>query len=98
MAVKQRSKKEKPAAAPSEAVSDETLEQQLDRAEVAVRKSKDTTAYLQEQWRSHLFRLSFLVLLVSFNQCRTPMGECMNNIKVWLCFRLCNVVYSVPLS
>jgi hypothetical protein len=63
-------------------VSDKTLEEQLDRAEVAVRKARDTTAYLQDQWRSHLFRISFLVLLVSFHQCSTPMQACIHNIKV----------------
>lgn len=85
MAAKQRSKKDKADEVPASetSVSDETLEQQLDRAEIAVRKAKDATAYLQDQWRNHLFRLSFLVLLVSFNQSRTPMQECMNNIKVW---------------
>lgn len=54
----------------------------MDRAEVAVRKARDTTAYLQDQWRSHLFRISFLVLLVSFHQCSTPMQACIHNIKV----------------
>ena len=67
---------------PPPQVSDETLEEQLDRAEVAVRKAKDTTAYLQDQWRSHLFRISFLVLLVSFHQCSAPMQECIQNVKV----------------
>jgi hypothetical protein len=30
-----------------------------------------------------MFRLSFLVLLISFHMCRLPMSECMKNIKVW---------------
>jgi hypothetical protein len=58
------------------------LEEQLDRAEVAVQKARDATAYLHQQWRDHMFRLSFLVLLISFHMCRLPMSECMKNIKV----------------
>ena len=81
MATKQRGKKDKSDAdAPD--VSDHDLEVQLDRAEVAVRKARDATAYLQDQWRTHLFRISFLVLFVAFHQCRQPMMECMTNIKV----------------
>jgi len=90
MAAKQRSKKDKAAPAPDAAapeVSDESLDQHLDRAEVAVGKAKDATLYLQDQWRTHLFRISFLVLLVAFHQCRQPMNECMANIKV------CGVVW-----
>lgn len=85
MAAKQRSKKQKDAAtadAAAEERKEKSLEYQLDRADVAVQKARDTTQYLQDQWRSHLYRISFLVLLVSFHQCRLPMNECMQNIKV----------------
>lgn len=82
---KQRSKKDKAAEAAAKERKEESLEEQLDRAEVAVRKARDATAYLHDQWRTHLYRISFLVLLVSFHQCRLPMNECMTNIKV------CNV-------
>jgi hypothetical protein len=58
------------------------LEEQLDRAEVATQRARDATAYLHRKWRDHMFRLSFLVLLISFHMCRLPMSECMKNIKV----------------
>ena len=79
---KQWGKKDKTTAAPAEEEKERSLEEQLDRAEVVVCKARDATAFLHEQWRTHLFRISFLVLLVSFHQCRLPMNECMTNIKV----------------
>lgn len=78
---KRREKDEEKKSAPPER-GDSTLDEQLDRAEVAVKRAKDATAYLHQQWREHMFRLSLLVLIISFYMCRLPMSECMTNIKV----------------
>lgn len=59
-----------------------SLQDQLDRAEEAVLKSRDTTAQLHVWWRQHLFRLSMLVLLLSLHQTQVPSTECIKNIKV----------------
>ena len=59
-----------------------TLEEQLDKAEYAVRKSKYAAAQVHYWWRQHLFRLSLLVFLLSFHQARRPSEACIQNIKV----------------
>jgi hypothetical protein len=59
-----------------------TLEEQLDKAEYAVRKSKYAAAQVHYWWRQHLFRLSLLVFLLCFHQARRPSAACIQNIKV----------------
>ena len=59
-----------------------TLEEQLDQAEYAVRKSKYAAAQVHFWWRQHLFRLSLLVFLLCFHQARRPSAACIQNIKV----------------
>lgn len=62
-----------------------TLREQLDQAEVAIRKTRDATAQLHYWWRQHLFRLSCMVFLLCFYQARKPSEACIRNIKVRCC-------------
>lgn len=62
-----------------------SLEEQLDKAESAVTRARDATAQLHKQWRDHMLRISLLVIVLAFSQCRQPMRECMNNIKARTC-------------
>ncbi|KAI2492183.1 hypothetical protein MHU86_22379 [Fragilaria crotonensis] len=58
-----------------------TLQEQLDKAEAAVRKTRDATAQLHYWWRQHLFRLSCMVFVLCFYQARKPSEACIRNIK-----------------
>jgi hypothetical protein len=59
-----------------------TLTDEVDKAEAQLTQSMYATAQLHILWRSHLFRMSLLVLAIAFSQCRTPTLECIKNIKV----------------
>ena len=58
------------------------LMKEVDNAEAQLLQSRFATAQLHVFWRTHLFRMSLLVLAIAFNQCRTPTIECMKNMKV----------------
>jgi hypothetical protein len=63
-----------------------TLTDEVDKAEAQLTQSMYATAQLHVLWRSHLFRMSLLVLAIALSQCRTPTMECIKNIKVWTRF------------
>lgn len=58
------------------------LMKEVDNAEAQLLQSRFATAQLHVLWRTHLFRMSLLVLAIAFNQCRTPTIECIKNLKV----------------
>jgi hypothetical protein len=59
-----------------------SIEDQLIQAEVAVLKARDGTAQLHAWWKRHLFAMSMLVLLLSFQAAQKPSAACIANIKV----------------
>ena len=58
------------------------LNNQLDRAYAAVVKNQFTVQELHKQWRLHLCRLSYLVIVLTFHQCQLPITNCIKQIKV----------------
>jgi hypothetical protein len=74
----------------------------LERGHAAVLKNEATALELHSQWRTHLLRMSFIVIVVTFHQSQAPMTACMTDIKVfhtakslWIHFTyLLNVPYN----
>lgn len=60
-----------------------SLTEQLDRAQSAVERSHQGTLKLHQQWRTQLFRLSFLVMVVTLHIAQAPSGACIKEIKKW---------------
>ena len=58
------------------------LNTQLDRALTAVVKNQYTVIELHKQWKLHLLRLSYLVIILTFHQCQLPITNCIKQIKV----------------
>ena len=58
------------------------LNTQLDRALAAVVKNQYTVIELHKQWKLHLLRLSYLVIILTFHQCQLPITNCIKQIKV----------------
>ena len=58
------------------------LNGQLDRAYAAVVKNQYTVQELHKQWRLHLLRLSYLVIVLTFHQCQLPITNCIKQVKV----------------
>ena len=58
------------------------LNTQLDRALAAVMKNQYTVSELHKQWRLHILRLSYLVIVLTFHQCQLPIPNCIKQIKV----------------
>ena len=59
-----------------------SLTDQLNRAHAAVECSQQAALQLHHQWRNHLLRLSYLVIIVTFHQCQAPTITCIKEIKV----------------
>lgn len=59
-----------------------SLNEQLDRAEAAVQKNRQTSLQLHQQWRTHLLRMSYLVIIVKLHQAQAPTEACIKEIKV----------------
>jgi hypothetical protein len=62
--------------------TDISLTEQLDRAQAAVDSSHMHALTLHSQWRSHLLRLSYIVIIATFHQMQTPSSACIKEIKV----------------
>jgi hypothetical protein len=79
MAGKQRrAKDDKPASE----TSSNPVEEQIRRAQESVQRGLEATAILHTQWRLHLLRLSYLVVLITVHQWQGPMTYCLYDIKV----------------
>jgi hypothetical protein len=77
-----------PAAAPAVAAAAAgdgkiTLDEQLDRALASVHRNQETALTLHYQWRTHLLRMTYIVMIVSFHQVQLPSSACLNEIKQW---------------
>lgn len=62
-----------------------SLEEQLDKAEAAVLRGRQSTNQLHIWWRKYLFFLSLLMLFFSFHQAKKPGEECMKAAQVRKC-------------
>jgi len=69
----------KPAAKPS--VHRFSAEDHLDRAYTTVIRNKFEADKLHMEWRQHLQRISYLIVIVSFHQAQSPMTGCINDMK-----------------
>lgn len=59
-----------------------SLPEQLNRAEAAVVSNQQTALTLHRQWRTHLLRMSYMVILVTLHQAQSPTTACVQEIKV----------------
>jgi hypothetical protein len=64
------------------ATATSSLLETLSVAEDKARNALRGTLQLHHWWRQHLYRLSWLVILLCFFQLRKPSEECIRNIKV----------------
>jgi hypothetical protein len=62
---------------------EESVVDHLERGHVAVLKNEATALALHSQWRTHLLRMSYIVIVVTFHQSQAPMAACMKDIKVF---------------
>jgi hypothetical protein len=60
-----------------------SLEEQLDRAMIAVTTGHEQTLKLHHAWRSQIQRISILVLVVIMTQVTAPGSLCMSSIRNW---------------
>ena len=60
---------------------DVDINEQLDRAHAAVVRNQEAVSRLHSQWKVHLLRLSYLIIIVTFHQAQVPMTECIKEIK-----------------
>jgi hypothetical protein len=65
-----------------------TLDEQLDRALASIDQNQQTALTLHLQWRTHLLRMTYIVMIVSLHQLQMPSSACLNEIKV------CTVLYT----
>ena len=59
-----------------------SAEEQIQRAEVAVEQSRASALALHSQWRLHLVRLSYMVVLITIHQLQAPATYCLYDVKV----------------
>ena len=59
----------------------ETLEEELSRAETAVRNNEFKVTRLHQQWTTYLVRLSYMVLFIAFHQLQNPSTACLKDAK-----------------
>mmetsp|Transcript_21959 Transcript_21959/g.32888 ORF Transcript_21959/g.32888 Transcript_21959/m.32888 type:complete len:264 (+) Transcript_21959:29-820(+) len=80
----QRKKKERENSSSSSADSKrvQALEEEINKALQTVQITKFRTQELQTQWRTHLLRMSYLVVLLAMHQCSTPVTECIKELKL----------------
>ena len=62
---------------------DDTIKEQLDRADIAVRSNQEQTLQLHTAWRAQLQRISLIVLFVIMSQMKVPGSACVAEIEVW---------------
>lgn len=65
----------------SAANNSSTIEQGIARAQAAVEQARHSTCALHAQWRLHLVRLSYMLVLVSMHQLQAPATYCLYDIK-----------------
>jgi len=58
-----------------------TLQSHLDRAQASVIENKASTEALHTQWRTHLVRMSYMLVIVSLHQSQQPTQACLKDIK-----------------
>ena len=58
------------------------LEEQINKAIQSVELTKYRTEELQAQWRDHLLRMSYLVVILAMHQCSKPVSECIQELKL----------------
>ena len=76
-----RGKHEKETAKPASSTTS-SAEEQIQRAQKAVEQSRVSAATLHSQWRQHLTRLSYMVILITIHQLQAPATYCLYDIKV----------------
>lgn len=59
-----------------------SVDVQIQKAQVAVAKGRATAAELHSQWRQHLLRLSYMVVLICLHQWQAPITDCLYDVKV----------------
>ncbi|KAL3919994.1 MAG: hypothetical protein SGILL_003476 [Bacillariaceae sp.] len=59
------------------------LEEQLDKALVALQANFESTMKLHEAWRQQLGRISLLVLCIIFAQAKQPGSLCLASVQQW---------------
>uniref|UniRef100_A0A7S2VFT6 Uncharacterized protein n=1 Tax=Entomoneis paludosa TaxID=265537 RepID=A0A7S2VFT6_9STRA len=77
-AKRNQNKDSKPASAATDSAS---LEEELERAEIAIRNSQFKVNSIHKQWKTYLQRLSYMVLLISIHQMRSPTTACLKDAK-----------------
>ena len=82
MAASQRKKTEKAEASQQQKKKNDGLSEQLERAERAVEQNRQTAMNLQMQWRTHLLRLCYIVMVVTLHQAQVPTTSCVKEVKV----------------
>lgn len=69
---------------PTQAAQDTTeIEQQIARARLAVEKNKAASDTLHSQWRLHLQRLSYLLIIISMHQAQSIFGACLKDCRTY---------------
>mmetsp|Transcript_49394 Transcript_49394/g.73641 ORF Transcript_49394/g.73641 Transcript_49394/m.73641 type:complete len:267 (-) Transcript_49394:16-816(-) len=76
-------KKANTVTAGSNGTAESNLHTEIDKAEAAVVQARNATAQLHVWWKTHLFRMSLLVLALALNQSLRPTKLCISNIKAW---------------
>ena len=61
-----------------------SIDEQIAKAKAAVHKSIATVNAMHIQWRHHLMRLSFMVVLIAMHQWQLPITSCLHDVKVCL--------------
>ena len=57
------------------------LQNEINKALQAVTTTKHKTQILHSQWKNHLLRMSYLVLLLAMHQWSTPVQSCIQDLK-----------------
>lgn len=60
-----------------------SMDIQLQAAQQKVIHNQANTSALHSQWKSHLCRLSYLVILLSLHQWHKPMSKCLYDVKTY---------------
>eukprot|EP00535_Pseudo-nitzschia_heimii_P010190 CAMPEP_0197183946 /NCGR_PEP_ID=MMETSP1423-20130617/8841_1 /TAXON_ID=476441 /ORGANISM="Pseudo-nitzschia heimii, Strain UNC1101" /LENGTH=241 /DNA_ID=CAMNT_0042634633 /DNA_START=66 /DNA_END=788 /DNA_ORIENTATION=+ len=60
-----------------------SMNESVERAQIAVETSQRQMLSLHRAWRSQLLRMSFLVLMLVLKQASKPSYDCMEKIKEW---------------
>jgi tRNA (Thr-GGU) A37 N-methylase len=58
------------------------LSDQLERAMMSVERNQRAALTLHFQWRTHLLRMSYVIMIITFHQAQAPTTSCIKEIKV----------------